>query len=122
MVLSAFGRNFAMLERRLRYDIVVLTCRVFAKNKRILSPFQLFDRETRREKVIEAKNRELRLKMKTRAESVEEPAAEEKRLPDSKDPILIQAEQDYNATIETVCIIFHFLINIYSFIEWILKY
>lgn len=70
---------------------------------------QLLDRETRREKVIEAKNREIRLKMKTtkvdvdseRSGASKEPADNSKS-DLSQDPIFIQCEQDYNAVIETV--------------------
>ncbi|XP_058792515.1 dynein intermediate chain 3, ciliary [Phymastichus coffea] len=62
----------------------------------------LLDRETRREKVIEAKNRELRLKMKTvRQDSSENlDASAKKRLHDLKDPLIAQCEQEYQALID----------------------
>lgn len=65
---------------------------------------QLLDRETRREKVIEAKNRELRLKMKTvRQDSGDHAdAATRRSLADLKDPLIVQCEQEYQATIEAV--------------------
>lgn len=66
------------------------------------------DRETRREKVIEAKNRELRLKMKTvrqdSSENAPDAATMKKRLHDLKDPLIIQAEQEYQAIIDAVII------------------
>ncbi|KAJ8687887.1 hypothetical protein QAD02_023682 [Eretmocerus hayati] len=64
----------------------------------------MLDRETRREKVIESKNREMRLKMKTtRQESVdvgEDGAALVRPMGDLDDPVISQCEQEYNATIE----------------------
>lgn len=65
---------------------------------------QLLDRETRREKVIEAKNRELRLKMKTVRHDSDEhgDGTTGRSLADLKDPLILQCEQEYQAAIEAV--------------------
>lgn len=74
---------------------------------------QLLDRETRREKVIEAKNREHRLKMRAfkmhgEADLVDSSAKADER-DDSKDTsndlkntLITQCEQDYENLIEAV--------------------
>ncbi|XP_043284269.1 dynein intermediate chain 3, ciliary isoform X2 [Venturia canescens] len=76
-------------------------------DKLLLTAF--LDRETRREKVIEAKNREIRLKMKTTlrpevdSEGQDGPSrggAQKARVLDSKDPLIIQCELDYETAIE----------------------
>lgn len=77
---------------------------------------QLLDRETRREKVIEAKNREIRLKMKSFRVEVDPEGheghsrgnAKKIRDPDPKDPLIMQCEQDYEAAIEVVRKIIYF--------------
>jgi hypothetical protein len=63
---------------------------------------QLFEREARREKVIEAKNRELRLKMKTRQESEVAETSVKRAIGDLKDPVIIQCEKDYQTIIDAV--------------------
>lgn len=66
---------------------------------------QLLDRETRREKVIEAKNREIRLKMKSCRVDVEPESAETKLDQHNSDAInalLLQCEQDYETALAAV--------------------
>ncbi|XP_015587491.1 dynein intermediate chain 3, ciliary isoform X2 [Cephus cinctus] len=77
------------------------------KNDKLLLT-ALLERETRREKVIEAKNRELRLKMKTyRVET--EADSQDSRLKEMRndqselernDPIILLSEQEYESAIE----------------------
>lgn len=82
-------------------------------NTILLIDSQLLDRETRREKVIEAKNREQRLKMrtfKTHGESdLADSSAKADDREDSKDSssnlrntLIIQCEQDYENLINAV--------------------
>lgn len=85
------------------------------------------DRETRREKVIEAKNREIRLKMKSLrvnvdSEIMNDPSKSNNRedskqnVLSTKDALIEQCEQDYINIIEAVRILYftltlhHFLI------------
>lgn len=67
------------------------------------------DRETRREKVIEAKNREIRLKMKSVRVEVDidshDGSSNMKNTsykPNRDDQLIIQCEQEYEAALETV--------------------
>lgn len=80
------------------------------KNDKLLLT-ALLDRETRREKVIEAKNREIRLKMKSLRVNVESEvsndSAKNNTREDSKqsivtkrDPLIEQCDQDYENIIE----------------------
>ncbi|KAL7302807.1 hypothetical protein TKK_0004846 [Trichogramma kaykai] len=70
------------------------------KNDKLLFT-ALLERETKREKVIEAKNRELRLKMKAvMTDPGDQEQAKRHSLADMKDPAVIQAEKDYYAAIE----------------------
>lgn len=72
---------------------------------------QFLDRETRREKVIEAKNREIRLKMKTSLRPEVDPesqngnsrgGAQKSRVLNSQDPLIVQCELDYETAIDAV--------------------
>lgn len=79
---------------------------------------QLLDRETRREKVIEAKNREQRLKMKTLKIHGESDFADASSKPDEREDakessnslrnaLIAQCEQEYENMINTVRKSFH---------------
>ncbi|XP_044001615.1 dynein axonemal intermediate chain 2 [Aphidius gifuensis] len=79
------------------------------KNDKLLLT-ALLDRETRREKVIEAKNREIRLKMKTTKPDIDGDSHDGPRrlseknkikIPNANDPLILQCEQEYEASIET---------------------
>ncbi|XP_015125075.1 dynein intermediate chain 2, axonemal [Diachasma alloeum] len=78
---------------------------VNGKNDKVLLT-ALLDRETRREKVIEAKNREIRLKMRaTRVDADGEgpdgrSRRESARVPKPTDPLIKQCEQEYESAIE----------------------
>ncbi|KAK0090365.1 hypothetical protein PV325_001139 [Microctonus aethiopoides] len=77
------------------------------KNDKLLLT-ALLDRETRREKVIEAKNREIRLKMKSVRVEVDidshDGSSNMKNIsykPNRDDQLIIQCEQEYEAALET---------------------
>lgn len=63
----------------------------------------MFDRETRREKIIEAKQRELKLKTKSSAK-VDATAAKDKhaQLAESEARLIKEAEREFVELIETV--------------------
>ncbi|XP_008543431.1 dynein axonemal intermediate chain 2 [Microplitis demolitor] len=79
------------------------TLTVNQKNDKLLFT-ALIDRETRREKVIEAKNREIRLKMKSVRVEIDSDGTRSSRknskTTDANNPAIVQCEQEYETAIE----------------------
>lgn len=61
----------------------------------------MFERETKREKILEARQREIRLKERSRSQQSreEEPVQDESK--DSPDQLMARAESDFFSAVET---------------------
>jgi dynein intermediate chain 2 len=71
----------------------------------------MFDRETRREKIIEAKQRELKLKTKSSAKAEATQTAKDKhaQLAETEARMIAEAEKEFDELIVTILIITYFI-------------
>ncbi|KAM4691857.1 dynein axonemal intermediate chain 2 [Rhinophrynus dorsalis] len=60
----------------------------------------MFERETKREKILEARHREMRLKERSKAEPGKEEESKEERPEDNMDELIAKAEKEFFETIE----------------------
>lgn len=65
-----------------------------------LRPEQMFERETKREKILEARQRELRLKERSRSQQSREDEAPQDDAKDGPDQLIARAESDFYSTVE----------------------
>lgn len=61
----------------------------------------MFERETKREKILEARQREIRLKERSRSEQSREEEAGREEGEESPDQLIARVESDFYSTVET---------------------